>query len=427
MRSRIGLVLGVAFLVIAPAAPASYAQQPPAPVERLSFDDAVRRGIERSYSVSAAAQGILRAEALLQQAGAVFRPTLEGSLVTTVLDSQRGFQGQVTQPQTQSSLGATLGYPVLAASRWAARTQAQDQVGVARISRDELRRQVAIAVGEAYLEIIAQQRQVEVRLRAVETARALLDYARARLEGGVGSRLNELRAAQELATGEALLEGARFGVRRAQEALGVLVVSDGPVDAAGEPSFEVPSAIGEEWLRERTDVRFFSAQLGAAERIVRDSWRDWVPTATAAFDPQYLTPSGLFQPSRTWRAFVQLGVPVLDGGTRRALRRQRETARETARLQLDERQLAARAELRTAQASLESTELALTSARLAAQHANEVVRISDIAFRAGATTNIEVVDAQQRARNTEIAAAEAEDRVRRSRLDVLVALGRFPG
>jgi outer membrane protein TolC len=300
-------------------------------------------------------------------------------------------------------------------------------VGVARISRDELRRQVAIAVGDAYLEVIAQQRQVEVRLRAVETARALLDYARARLEGGVGSRLNELRAAQELATGEALLERARFGVRRAQEALGVLVVSDGPVDAAGEPSFEVPSAMGEEWLRERTDVRFFSAQLGAAERVVRDSWKDWVPTATAALDPQYLTPSGLFQPSRTWRAAVQLGVPVLDGGTRRAVRRQRETARETARLQLDERQLAARAELRTAQASLESTELALASARLAAQHANEVVRISDIAFRAGATTNIEVVDAQQRARNAEIAAAEAEDRVRRSRLDVLVALGRFPG
>jgi outer membrane protein TolC len=108
------------------------------------------------------------------------------------------------------------------------------------------------------------------------------------------------------------------------------------------------------------------------------------------------------------------------------VRREREVAREEARIQLDEGELRARAELRRAEASLESTERALASARLAAQYASDVVRITDVAFRAGATTNIEVVDAQQRARNAEIIAAEAEDRVRRARLDLLVALGRFP-
>lgn len=70
---------------------------------------------------------------------------------------------------------------VLAMAPWAARAQAAERVGLARLGAEDVRR------------------QVEVDERARDTAQAQLDYARARREGGVGSRLNELRAAQELA------------------------------------------------------------------------------------------------------------------------------------------------------------------------------------------------------------------------------------
>ena len=68
----------------------------------------------------------------------------------------------------------------------------------------------------------------------------------------------------------------------------------------------------------------------------------------------------------------------------------------------------------------------MASTRVAAENAGEALRITEIAYRAGATTNIEVVQAQQDARNAEIAGAVAEDRLRQARLDLLVALGRFP-
>ena len=64
--------------------------------------------------------------------------------------------------------------------------------------------------------------------------------------------------------------------------------------------------------------------------------------------------------------------------------------------------------------------------RSASQDADEALRITEIAYRAGATTNIEVVQAQQTSRNTAIIAAQAEDRLRQARLDLLVALGHFP-
>jgi outer membrane protein TolC len=86
----------------------------------------------------------------------------------------------------------------------------------------------------------------------------------------------------------------------------------------------------------------------------------------------------------------------------------------------------ARSEVRVALEAMRATERALTSAQAAAEQANEVLRITDIAFRAGATTNIEVLDAQRRARDADTQAAIAEDAVRRARLDYLVAVGRFP-
>ena len=55
-----------------------------------------------------------------------------------------------------------------------------------------------------------------------------------------------------------------------------------------------------------------------------------------------------------------------------------------------------------------------------------MVQITDVAFREGATTNIEVIDAQRRARDAETTAAIADDGVRRARLELLLAAGRFP-
>jgi outer membrane protein TolC len=395
--------------------------------ERVTFDDAVRRALEKNPGITEAAQAILRAETLLQQARTVYQPTVSGNITTTILDAQRGFDEFVTQPRTQSLLGVSVAYPVLAASRWAQQAQAGDQIRVARLGVTETRRQIALAAAQSYLAVIAQQRQVEVNMRARENATAHVEYARARLQGGAGSRLNELRASQELATDEVFLENARLALRRAQEALGVLLAADAPVDAASEPSLEIVTPPADQsWLTARADVQLFTAQIDAADRVFRDSWRDWVPTATASFEPQLLTPAGLFAPSRSWRGFLSLSVPVFDAGSRRIAKRQREIAVDTARIQLTDVELRARSELRAAQAAVESNERGLQQARLAAQHAAEVLKITDVAFRAGATTNIELIDAQRRARDADTAAAQAEDRVRQSRLDLLVALGRFP-
>jgi multidrug efflux system outer membrane protein len=397
-------------------------------MEVVTLDEAVQRALANNPTIAQVSQGVLRAEALLQQARAAVMPNVNASYSNVVINEERGFSGVVAVPRSQSTFSANFGVPVLAMSRWAATTQARDQIEIANLSTADVRTDIAVATAQAYLAIIAQKRQVEVSIRARETALAHLDYAQRRLAAGAGTRLNELRAGQEVATDEARLENAQLGVRRAQEALGVLMVANGPVDAAGEPAFDVANLMTDEptWMATRPDIRLFAATERAADRVWRDSFKDFFPTGTASFDPQALSPASVFSSSRSWRFVVSFSQPVFDGGQRRGLKRFREAALNASRIALQGLQVQARSEVRLAQETVRSSERALASLRSAAEQASGVLTIVNIAFEAGATTNLEVIDAQRQARDAESAAAIAEDVLRRARLDLLTALGRFP-
>jgi outer membrane protein TolC len=426
MRSVFGWLLVV--LTVAPGLAArDVAAQPPAAIKAVTFDDAVQRALERSPTVVQAATTIARAEAILQQTRSLTRPQVNARVDSVTLDTETAFESAVIQPRHQLTLGGTLSVPLVALARRSTSNQARDQLEVATLSTADIRRQIAVATAQAYLAVINAQRQVEVEMRALENARAHLDYADRRFQGGVGSRLNMVRAAQAAAGEESRSENAQLVLRQTQEALGVLIAEDGPVDATGEPAFDVPSTVSEtEWMAARPDLVVQAARIRAAERVMRDSWKEVSPFAEASFDPQYVTPAGIFQPARTWRLTISVTQPIFQGGLQQAVRREREILFDSSRIALTDLEIRARSEVRLAQASLASLERILGSARNAAEQAGEVLRITTTAFEVGATTNIEVIDAQRSARDADTAVALAEDAVQRARLDLLVAIGRFP-
>jgi outer membrane protein TolC len=327
--------------------------------------------------------------------------------------------------------------PIYAPAQWARRVQASDQRDVAALSGVETGRQTALAAADAYLTIIARRRVVDANLRARDVAKAHFDLAAELERGGVGSRLNQLRAQQELSIDESLVEVARLALYRAQEALGVLLVADGPVDAADEPVFDVraagaeaiaplQSAGSEALFRARADIRLFTAEQQATERALRDSRYDFRPQFEAIFQPQTTYPGQFFVPANSWRFLTQLTMPLVDSGRRAGQRLERQAAVDLARSRLTGAQTAAASEVRTAREAVASAGRALASAQAAASQAQEVVNIVNVSFRAGAATNIEVIDAERRARDSDTAVAVAEDTLRRASLELLTALGQFP-
>jgi outer membrane protein len=443
-RGRFGVVWCAALMLAAGVASVASAQQPaqqpasaqpqppvvnrPAVAERVTFKEAVERALARNPSIEQAAADILRADALVRQARAVTLPTVNFNLTTTTVHPVVEFDGQSATPRNQLSVTSPVSAMLYAPVLWAQRAQAQDNKVVAERERDEVRRQIGLASAQAYLAIIGQRRLAEAAVRARDTARAHFDLAFQQQEKGSGSKLNELRAQQELSTDEAALEDALYGVYQAQEALGVLLAAAGPVDATEDPVLDAPPADTppETLVGERADIRAAIAREFAADRVVRDSWKEYLPTVQGLFTPQYITPETLFQPNWGWRAQVLFDVPVLDFGLRAARKAEREALLSRTKLEgVDVRRQAA-SEVRSFTEAVRSAERALTAARAGASQAQQVVEIVNVAFRAGATTNIEVIDAQRRARDADTSAAITEDRLRRARLDLLVAMGRFP-
>ena len=152
-------------------------------MEALPFDQAVARAVEKNTTIQIAATNVLRAEAILQQVRAATLPFVNVSVINSTLDAARGFDGNVVQPQNQTTIAPSFGMPVLAAAQWAARVQQMDRIEVARLNTADVRRQIGISAAIAYLAVITQERLVDVQQRALETSRAQLDYNQRRLAG----------------------------------------------------------------------------------------------------------------------------------------------------------------------------------------------------------------------------------------------------
>ena len=410
------------------AAAAALAQTAPAPAIRVTFKEAIDRAIEKNPTVAAAASGILAAEGLIRQARAATLTRVFADITWTNLNQGVEFQDSIVTPQRQVTASVTAGQPILAGAAWARRAQAADTKNVAELNVANTKRQVAFATADAFLTIITQRRLVEANLRALEVARAHFDLATELERQGMGSRLNALRAQQQVATDEGLVEIARLGVYRAQEALGVLIAVDGPADASDVPDFPVPPVADQSAPLSllRTDLKLFAAEEQTAARIVRDSSKDYWPTIDALFSPSTTYPAQFFLPANSWRFLLLGNVPIFDSGQRAGTRIQREAVAEEARANLAGATTRAGAEVRAAREAVASGERTLATARAVTDEARQILSITNVSFRAGAATNIEVIDAERVSRDADMAVAVAEDSLRRAKLELLNALGRFP-
>jgi outer membrane protein TolC len=399
-------------------------------VERLGLAEAVQRALARNPSAAIARADVRRAEAIVREVRAAALPGLTGSATYTHLDDERRLGDRVVAGRDQLGANVTLAVPIAAPQRWVQWSHASDNVEVASANAHEVRRQVAVATARAYLAVLAQRRIVEAIARSRDTAKAHRQFSSSLLAGGAGNRIDLVRAEQEWATAEAQLAAALAGLVRTREALGVLVGATGAVDARDEVGLPAPapSPAGAELeaSARRPDVRALWTRVRAAENVVRDGWADYAPLLVGAFQPFYQNPPSLVQPLTGWQAQLVLTVPLYDGGLRYGQADEREALLADARARLDGALRQAKSEVRSAFESVRRSDEALVAARRAARLAAEALALATLAYEAGATTNIEVVDAERRARDAETQVAVAEDGARQARLDLLAASGRFP-
>jgi outer membrane protein TolC len=428
---------GGALLYAAAPVRAQDADEPPVPTlqiaapeaakfEIITLTEAVNRALLRNPNAQVASLEIARVGALLEESRAPSFPSLTLNGTYTLLDADRTRSGMTLAHKSQLSANANLSVPLLAPQRWVQWSQASANLRTSEASNQDVRRTVALAVARAYLTVIAQKRTVDTNNRAVATDRAHYEFAHTRLTGGVGNRVDDVRAAQQLAADETLLAASYTALARAREALAVLVGQDQPVDVFDDVSLGTASTDPEEAIAKRKDVAAAKARLNTAEKVKRESWADYTPTLTGQFVPFYQNPSSFTTPETGWQALLVLNFPIFEGGLRRGQAHERAALVSEVRSQYEALTRQTRSDIRLAVETIKRAEQALASATRAANLAHEALSLSTLAYQAGATTNIEVIDAERRARDTDTAVVLAEDGLRQARLDLLAASGQFP-
>jgi outer membrane protein TolC len=406
---------------------------PPPPDDRpalvkVTWGQALERAFKRNTSLVVATPEIERASALVRQARAAWLPLLSGNGTYTRFNSARTFNGVVTTPIDTWGANLALTVPLLAPTAWANDAHAQDNREVAKANALDVRRQLGTAVGRAYLTVLLQHREVEVAIRAAETSAAHYDYAHTRLGAGLGNAVDDARAEQELRTNQSLVKNAQTSLIRAQSALAILLSEEDLVDAGEDVQLDTapsPDAAVTDARARRADVKTLGARREATTHLRRDDWVYYAPSLLAQAQAFRQTATSL-QPGSGWQAQLVLSIPLFDGGLRYGIQRERRAVDEEAHAQLDGLLRQVSVEVRAAFAVVRNADESLESARAAVTAARTAASLADKSYRAGATTNLEVIDSERRARDAESQAALGEDAARQARLDLLAATGAFP-
>ena len=408
------------------------------PVPRkVGFRDAVAQALARNPTALVAAADIRRVSGIMEEIRASSLPTLSVVATYTRLDRDRTFQSgssdggsstTVVASRDSVNVNGLISIPLIAPQAWANWARAANDVDTAKASARDVQRTVAINTGSAYLTIYAQKRQVDVFRQARDNSLEHFRYAEARLRGGIGNRIDWARAGEELESNEANLQTSFANLYRSQEALGILLGENEPVDVEEVP--DIPTApTMDQALAEapgRADVLLFRQEQNAADRSLNLSWTEYLPTVNVTGGPFYQNPSSLSTPETGWQVVALLNWYLYDGGARYGRTHQREALLSKTSIQFEASMRQADAEVRASLFTMERAHAAVERAKDAAQLANDAMRLAEVAYRAGASTNLELIDAQRRARDVETQANLAENNERQATLDFLAAAGRFP-
>lgn len=419
---------------------------------QVTFAEAVQRALEHHPSMRISDSDTARAMAILEQQRSASLPSLYLNGTYTRLDADRTLATAAGSLQTFDLNGNPSGHAVTPSSsriiagkdaiaanatltlpltprNWVQWYRSDYTADAAKATAYDVRRQVALNAGRAYLAALGAKRVVEASVHARDTGQAHLDYSSQRSQGGVGTRIDVARAEQELESSLAQLESALGALAKAQEDLGVATGTDGALEAVEEPSLGAPDELDsalQDSEGKRTDVLAAKSRQKAAEVSDHGKWSDYTPLLSAVVQPFYQNPPTLTTPETGWQAQLVLTLPLYDGGLRYGQQKERAALAQSANAQLDALLQQAHDEVRAGFELVKHSDLALTASQKSAKAAHEALELATIAYKAGATTNLEVIDAERRARDADLATAQSEDAARRARLDLLSASGRFP-
>ncbi len=369
---------------------------------RLTLDDAQRAAIAHSPDVAMARAKVDEAQALFDAARAQYAPSLTAAYAEA---PQGGDLGQVVA-QRLTTFGATIALGDLFAASPAI-AQADASLRVAQFDFDDARRNERVAVIGYYYGALDALAAADARTAAVRDAQAQLRAAHLRFSAGDAPRLDEVRAAVALANAQADLARAAADAQNATDALALETAVDTVTLVATSRDEPIPplvpydvNAAVRQALASRPEVASAQADVEAETHAVDVAKRAGIPALTLAGGYTTGVDTGIKVSGPS--ANVTMTVPLGGAAHDRVVAEEARLAQAKAQLEKVRRSITvsvgAAVRTQTAQG------VALAAAERALREAKAEYDATQIGYRSGASSSLDV----ESARTTYVAALVAE-------------------
>lgn len=366
----------------------------------ITMDEAVGISLDNQPQIAARLGDYAAARYRVDQALAPLLPQLTGSWTAARTKSLAGTSAStptIRSFEDNTTARISLSQLLFDFGKNLANTDAQRKLADVAAEDVELQRQLlALAVKEAYTNILFAQRLIRVQEQALQRAELNLKSARGFFEVGTRPKSDVARAEVDVANARVDLIRARNAERLARVALNTAMGID--VDTATqvqdnlvrEPTTIDHLVVRAEALDRRPEHRQTRLRVAAAEANERQTFRNFFPDVTAG---------GFYGGTRSdmqeiWELNLSLTWTLYDGGGRIARWREAKANVEAAQARVKASELDIMREVEQAAYTVEEAAERIDAAQVAVNSAQENFRLAQGRFDAGVGTILELTDAQ---------------------------------
>lgn len=381
---------------------------------KLSLEEALRRGLSFNLGAVGVEQNLRQMRGQVGSTRSALLPNVNGSYNQTVEQvdlAALGFRVSLPFPGVQIpsvvgpfnyySLQASLTQTVANMTSLNNYRAARAVARAGQYSVDDARDLVTLAVGGAYLQVLAAQARVDAAQAQLNTANAVFHQSTEQHAQGVLGRLGvdqnqvrDLTQQQRMTTLRNDLAKQKINLARLT---GLPPTPDYeltdafPFSPAPEQSVKEALAKAEQ---QRSDLKAAQAQVEAAQRALSAARAERLPSLSVSADYEFIGPN----PGQTHTAYTAAGtlnIPIWQGGRVASDVAQAEAVLAQRRAELEDMHGQIESEVRQAYLDLEAAAGQVELARKNLDVARETLDMTRARMEAGVVNTLEVVQAQE--------------------------------
>jgi multidrug efflux system outer membrane protein len=384
-----------------------------------TLKELIKTALANNHDLGVAVARVEQADQLAAQARSQYFPVLGYSTYTSYGHNQFIYS-PIAPPGGAQGFLMAIGRASWEADLWGRIRRSNESARAQLLATEEARRGVMLTltsqVSQAYFELLGLRYQLDIAKDSKQSLTTNLELVTQREKEGLGNGLQTSRATTELANVSGSIPELERQIALKENQISVLLGKNpGPVETKpkflGEVPPEIPAGLPSSLLERRPDVRAAEEAMRSANAQIGVVQTAYFPTiGLTTFFGKLSTPLANLSSNMTnaWSLAASIGGPIFTAGAITAQKHQAIAAWEQTREQYLQTALNAFRDVSDALISREKIDEVRAEQVKAVQANENALRLTTLRYDNGLSSNIAVIEANQRLYSAQVSLAQTE-------------------